>query len=351
MRAMTETHDDMLSVRQVSKRYGAAIAVDDASLALGKRKLSCLLGASGCGKSTLLRMIAGLETPDTGEISAGGRLLSGRGVLVPPEQRRIGLVFQDFALFPHLTAAENVAFGLKGLAVQERRRRAVDLLDRFGLAQRADAWPHTLSGGEQQRVAIARALAPGPVALLLDEPFSGLDGELRAQVREAVVEGLRDSDAAILVVTHDPEEAMLLGDELALMAKGRIIQTGSPEECYSRPSSIASAELLGRVNQVPAKVEKGIARCALGEFETGLPDGPAIVLIRPENLQPGPAGAEGKVGQVRFGGAFYEVALEAGALKLSMRVRSSPPEPGESIRVTAEPGKVWVISARENSEL
>jgi iron(III) transport system ATP-binding protein len=315
------------------------LAVDDASLTVGKRRISCLLGASGCGKSTLLRMIVGLETPDRGEISAGGRLLSGGGVFVPPEQRRIGLVFQDFALFPHLTAADNVAFGLKGLPAHDRRRRALELLDRFGLAMRADAWPHTLSGGEQQRVAIARALAPEPLALLLDEPFSGLDGELRAQVREAVVEGLRESEAAILVVTHDPEEAMLLADDLALMAKGRIIQQGPPLECYLRPSSIAAAELLGRVNVVPAMVESGIARCALGEFTASqLPDGPAHVLVRPENIEPDPGGAAATVTDVRFGGVFYEVTLESGTLKLTMRIRSSPPEPGQSLKVIADPG-------------
>jgi iron(III) transport system ATP-binding protein len=343
---MSAAANTVLSVRNVSRHYGRTLAVDDASLTVGKRRISCLLGASGCGKSTLLRMIVGLEAPDRGEISAGGRVLSGRGVFVPPEQRRIGLVFQDFALFPHLTAADNVAFGLKGLPAQERRRRALELLDRFGLARRADAWPHTLSGGEQQRVAIARALAPEPLALLLDEPFSGLDGELRAQVREAVVEGLRESEAAILIVTHDPEEAMLLGDDLALMAEGRIIQQGSPQECYLQPSSVASAALLGRVNVVPAQIEAGIARCALGEFEASqLPDGPAQVLVRPENLEPDLDGTAANVTKVRFGGVFHEVSLEAGTLKLTMRIRSSPPEPGQSLKVTADPANVWVIGA------
>jgi iron(III) transport system ATP-binding protein len=335
-------HD--LAVRNVSRSYGPTLAVDDASLTLVKRRISCLLGASGCGKSTLLRMIVGLEPPDRGEISAGERLLSGGGVCIPPEQRRIGLVFQDFALFPHLTAADNVAFGLNGLPAHQRRRRALELLDRFGLAGRAGAWPHTLSGGEQQRVAIARALAPEPLALLLDEPFSGLDGELRARVREAVVEGLRESDAAILVVTHDPEEAMLLGDDLALMARGRIIQQGAPDECYLRPSSISSAELLGRVNVVPAKIEAGIARCALGEFEAGqVPDGPGQVLVRPENIEPGPQGAEAIVTDVRFKGAFFEVSLESGGLKLTMCIRSSPPVPGQPLKVNADPSNVWVI--------
>jgi iron(III) transport system ATP-binding protein len=341
---MSATANPVLAVRNLSRSYGQTLAVDDASLTLARRRISCLLGASGCGKSTLLRMVVGLERPDRGEISAGHRLLSGRGVFIPPEQRRIGLVFQDFALFPHLTAADNVAFGLNGLPAHERRRRALELLDRFGLAGRAHSWPHTLSGGEQQRVAIARALAPEPLALLLDEPFSGLDGELRARVREVVVEGLRESEAAILVVTHDPEEAMLLGDDLALMAKGRIIQQGSPDECYLRPSSIASAELLGRVNVLPAKVEKGIARCALGEFDAGqLPDGLAQVLVRPENIVPGSDGADAIVTDIRFKGAFLEVSLESGGLKLTMCIRSSPPVPGQSLKVNADPGNVRVI--------
>ena len=164
-----------------------------------------------------------------------GKQLDGPGLFVPPEQRRVGLVFQDVALFPHLTAAENVAFGLSDMPKTERRNRALALLDQFRLGHRADAYPHTMSGGEQQRVGIARALAPKPAAVLLDEPFSGLDGELRAAIRTEVAASLRRSGAAILIVTHDPEEAMLLGEQLALMHGGRIVQAGSPEECYERP--------------------------------------------------------------------------------------------------------------------
>ncbi|HSJ99557.1 MAG TPA: ABC transporter ATP-binding protein, partial [Myxococcota bacterium] len=221
----------IVSVRSVTKRYGATVAVDGATLELNPGRITCLLGPSGCGKSTLLRVIAGLEHADEGEIEAGGRLLLGPRTNVPPEERRIGFVFQDFALFPHLTALDNVMFGLKGEPATEARARASELLERFRLSARASAWPHSVSGGEQQRVAIARALAPRPTALLLDEPFSGLDGDLRSQVIESVLAGLRDTEAAVLVVTHDPEEAMLLGDHIVLMSEGRIVQSGTPEDC------------------------------------------------------------------------------------------------------------------------
>lgn len=341
---MSASRSPVLTAAKLSRRYGPTIAVEKVDLALHRRRIACLLGPSGCGKSTLLRLIAGLERADEGELRAGDRLLDGRNVFVPPEERRIGLVFQDFALFPHLTAAQNVAFGLKGRSPADRRRRALELLDRFNLRHRADAWPHTLSGGEQQRIAIARALAPQPMALLLDEPFSGLDGELRAQVRESVVSGLRESDAAILIVTHDPEEAMLLGDEIALMADGRIVQAGPPEECYNRPSSLAAAALLGRVNVVPAEVERGVARCLLGTFPApDLPDGRASVLIRPEQLAIGPGGTQCVVAQVRFGGAYFEIVLDAGAQQLVMRTSSEPPGLGTTVTVAADRGRTWVI--------
>jgi iron(III) transport system ATP-binding protein len=336
----------VLSAKQLSKRYGSAVAVEQTDLCLHSARITCLLGPSGCGKSTLLRLIAGLEQPDEGQLQAGDRLLSARGLFVPPEQRRIGLVFQDFALFPHLTAAQNVAFGLSGLGAAERRRRALELLGRFNLQHRADAWPHTLSGGEQQRVAIARALAPRPMALLLDEPFSGLDGELRAQVRESVLAGLRESDAAILIVTHDPEEAMLLGDEIALMSQGRIIQTGTPEDCYRRPSSLAAAALLGRVNVLAAEIEAGFARCLLGEFPApGLASGSGWVLVRPESLATAPAGTQCVVTEVRFGGAYCEVTLQAGEQKLIMRTPCSPPAVGETVNTAPVPGQLWVIES------
>lgn len=317
---MRAAREPVVQARGLTRRYGSVTAVKNADLALHRQELLCLLGPSGCGKSSLIRLIAGLERPDAGELIAEGELLAGPNRFVPPEQRRIGIVFQDIALFPHLTAAQNVAFGLRGLPTAERRSRALKLLERFRLAHRADAYPHTLSGGEQQRVGIARALAPEPRALLLDEPFSGLDGELRAQVRETVVTGLRASGCAILVVTHDPEEAMLLGDRIALMQSGMIVQTGTPEECYRQPTSVAAATLLGRINILPASVRDGRAECLLGLLPApGVPDGAAQVLVRPEQLGP-TEGASARITGARFGGAFTELTVYAGECQLVLRV-------------------------------
>ena len=239
---------------------------------------------------------------------------------MPPEVRNIGLVFQDFALFPHLNVAQNVAFGLEKVDRKARRARALELLDRFKLAHRADAWPHTLSGGEQQRVAIARALAREPAALLLDEPFSGLDGDLKAEVRHVVLSGLRAAKAAILIVTHDPEEAMLVADDLALMSAGRLLQTGSPEHCYLNPVSIAAARLLGPANLVPAEVRAGMARSPFGDLPAAdAPDGPATLMIRPEGLRLAGEGAPAAVTDVHFGGAFHEVTVEADGAAATLR--------------------------------
>ncbi|MGA9583327.1 MAG: ABC transporter ATP-binding protein [Allosphingosinicella sp.] len=330
-------HSPVLEVRSVSKAYRGRRVVAEASLELWPERITCLLGPSGCGKTSLLRLIAGLEAPDSGEIEAGGRLLAGRGTLVPPERRGIGLVFQDFALFPHLTAAQNVGFGLRHLPAPMRRDRAAALLEQFRLGHLADAWPQTLSGGEQQRVAIARALAREPMAVLLDEPFSGLDGDLKAEVRHAVLEGLRKAGTTALVVTHDPEEAMLIADRLVLMGEGRILQTGSPRECYYRPSSIRAARLLGEVNVIDASVANETASTAFGPMPAeGLPDGRAILMVRPEGLRPDSAGAEMKVVRIRFGGGYHEVTLEAEGRPLTMTLTDDPPAMGTIVRVSID---------------
>ncbi len=314
------SRETVLAAKGLVKSFGGHTVVAGVDLDLRRGEILCLLGPSGCGKTSLIRLLAGLERPDGGTILAGERTLAGPGLFVPPERRGIGLVFQDIALFPHLTAAENVAFGLKRLPSAERRQRALELLGRFQLGHRADAWPHTLSGGEQQRVGMARALAPEPAALLLDEPFSGLDGALRADVRQRVVAGLRASDSAILIVTHDPEEAMLLSDRLALMHGGRVIQVGPPEECYARPSSMAAACLLGRINSLRATVRDGTAECLLGSLPApGVADGPAQVLVRPEQVRL-VAGSRGRLVAARFGGSFREVEVELRGERLLARV-------------------------------
>ena len=334
----------VLDIRAVSKRYGGETAVANASLQLWPGSITCLLGPSGCGKSTLLRLIAGLEVPDSGEIEAAGQLISGPGMSVPPERRGIGLVFQDFALFPHLTAAENVAFGIKHLPGKQRRERALRLLNEFKLADRADAWPHTLSGGEQQRVAIARALAREPRAVLLDEPFSGLDGDLKAEVRHAVLAGLRAIGATVLVVTHDPEEAMLMGDHLVLMSKGHILQQGTPSDCYLAPGSIGAARLLGPTNILPAIISNGVATTPVGDLSAaGLPDGPATVMVRPEGLRLNGSGTAARVVRQRFGGAFWEVILDLSGREVTMKVLDQPPD-SDTLAVSIDQDRAVVFA-------
>lgn len=243
---------DSLSVNKVSRIYAGKAVVAQASLSLEPRKLTALLGGSGAGKSTLLRLIAGLESVDAGEITLGATLLSTKGTTIPAEKRRIGLVFQDFALFPHMSALQNVQFGLNKLPKAERTTRSKEWLERLGLTHRMNAYPHELSGGEQQRVAIARALSPQPAAILLDEPFSGLDPALRQGVRKAAFDAISEAGIPALLVTHNADEAMSYSDHLAIMRDGHILQSGDPEYVYSNPVSIEVAAALGPINRIAA---------------------------------------------------------------------------------------------------
>ena len=243
---------DSLIARQVSRIYGSSPVVSGASLTLEPGKLTALLGGSGAGKSTLLRLFAGLEPVDAGEVLLGDEVLSAPGHMVPAEQRRIGLVFQDFALFPHMTALTNVCFGLNHLPKPERKAIAAEWLARLALTDRQDAFPHQLSGGEQQRVAIARALAPQPAAILMDEPFSGLDPALREDVREIALQAVREAGIPALLVTHDASEAMAYADHLAVMRAGEIVQQDAPETVYITPVDIETAAALGPINRIDA---------------------------------------------------------------------------------------------------
>ncbi len=335
-----------IEVDKVRRLYGRAAAVDGASLELHPGRIACLLGPSGCGKSTLLRLIAGLEPVDAGEIRAGGRMLSGPRVHVPPERRDVGLVFQDYALFPHLTGLDNVAFGLRRLPSAERRRRAMDQLARVRMDDRASAYPQALSGGEQQRVALARALAREPRAVLLDEPFSGLDGRLKAEVRDATLAVLREAGAAALIVTHDAEEAMMMGDELALMKAGRILQTGSPRECYLKPASPAAARLLGEASLLPATMKNGRAETAYGTIFAAGRNGPAQVMARPEALVLGAEGAPARVTGTAYMGASTLVRLEAGGVPaLARSTGGAAPAVGDEVRVALDPAYCVVFAA------
>jgi iron(III) transport system ATP-binding protein len=278
---MTE-REVLLRCDGLSKRFGTAVALDGFDLEVRRGELVALLGPSGCGKTTALRLIAGLEYPDAGSVRVLGRTVAARGTWVPPERRRVGLVFQEWALFPHLDVTGNVAFGLDGDA-DGRVGEMLALARLEGLAHRM---PHELSGGQQQRVALARALAPGPDLLLLDEPFSNLDAQLRAEVRSEVRALLGATSTTAVFVTHDQEEALSISDRVAVMLDGRVRQMGSPFEVYTAPADAAVARMVGQANLVTASVSGGLARSSLGEVPApGLADGTCEVLIRPESVE------------------------------------------------------------------
>ena len=332
-----------LEARGVTRLYDGRPAVDRASLSLRAGEITALLGPSGSGKSTLLRLLAGLEPADAGEVWAGGRRVSGPGLHLPPEGRGVGMVFQDYALFPHLTVLANVAFGLRRLPRADRTRRSLLQLERVRLADRADAYPQMLSGGEQQRVALARALTPEPAAVLLDEPFSGLDQGLRAEIRDMALDALRSAGAAALIVTHDAEDALLTADQLALMHGGRIIQTGSPEAVYARPASIDAARLTGDLDLLPARVTGGVAQTAYGDLPSDRPDGPALVAARPEAFRPAEDGPEARVLDRRFAGGALRLTLEAEGVRARTRWRFT--EATSTVRVRLDPRFCAVFDA------
>jgi iron(III) transport system ATP-binding protein len=276
-----------LSLTEVEHAYGEVVALRDITLEVREEEILCLLGPSGCGKTTILRLVAGLETPRRGSVRVGERVVTGEGILVPPEKRGVGLLFQDYALFPHLSVADNVAFGLRGRPAAEQGRRVRELLERTHLIDRQQAYPHMLSGGEQQRVALARALAPGPRVLLLDEPFSGLDTQLRQRVRDETLHVLKEVGAAVVLVTHDPEEALFMADRIALMRAGRMVQVGEPTDLYFRPTEAFAAEFFGEVNRIPSRVAGNQVPSPFGPLPAGdIADGtPVMCLIRSEALR------------------------------------------------------------------
>ena len=272
----------LLSCRGVIKGWGGTVALDGFDLELKEGSLLALLGPSGCGKTTALRIMAGLERPSAGEVWIGERLVAGKGKWVRPEERRIGMVFQDWALFPHLDVFNNVAFGCPG---RDRARRVGEVLELVHLTGFEGRMPHELSGGQQQRVALARALAPSPEVVLLDEPFSNLDASLRAQVRAEVRTVLNEARATAIFVTHDQEEALSIADSLAVMTHGRVIQTGSPHAVYGAPAHRLVAGMVGEANFLPGEVRSGLAATPVGRvLAPGLSDGPVDIMIRPEAI-------------------------------------------------------------------
>jgi len=271
-----------LQAEGLTRRFGGRAVVDEVSLEVEAGQVTCLLGPSGCGKSTTLRMIAGVERPDWGRVVIDGVEVFGARD-VPPERRGVGLMFQDFALFPHLTVAGNIGFGLKG----DKTARVGELLEKVDLAGFGGKHPHELSGGEQQRVALARALAPRPRVMLMDEPFSGLDNRLRDGIRDTTLDVLKAEGTAVLLVTHEPDEAMRMADEIALMRDGRIVQQGAPYNVYNAPVDKAAAAFFSDINVIRGVSRGALTETPFGAFLTpGHPEGAAVdIVIRPQHLK------------------------------------------------------------------
>ena len=335
----------MICVHGVTKRFGSVTAVDAAELCVERGEFVALLGPSGCGKTTLLRLVAGFESPDAGEVKVGERVVADGSTWVAPERRRVGMVFQDYALFPHLTVAENVSFGLPR---RERRTRVPIVLALVDLCGLGGRYPHELSGGQQQRVALARALAPNPELVLLDEPWSNIDPHLRGAMRDELARILRAVGVTVVLVTHDREEAFSLADRIALMRDGTVVQEGTPEEVYLAPATRWAAEFVGAGNFLPGRIEGDLVETLLGRFPVANLNGARVVdaLIRPELLElaPDPAGTAEVVGrEFRGHDVFYRVRLE-GLELVSQRPSNELVALGARVTVRPHAARVAVFS-------
>jgi iron(III) transport system ATP-binding protein len=340
-----------VAVEHVSVRYGAIRALDDVSLDVAEGEIVCLLGPSGSGKSTLLRTIAGIDRPLSGRIAIDGREVAGPHRFVEPEHRCVGMVFQDYALFPHLTIEANVAFGLTGRPRADMRRVVGELLARLDLQRYAGSYPHMLSGGERQRVALARALAPEPRVLLMDEPFSGLDDRLRDRIRRQTVELLRDTGTTTIIVTHDPDEAMYVADRIALLHQGRLVQCGPPDQLYAHPATLFAARFFSDVNEIEGVCRSGRVETPVGIFPApGRADNvPVAVCIRPQHVRLSSARSAGipaRVLATTFLGASDQLVLAVDGLETPVIARASGRtrlEPGDCVRVDLPVAEVMVL--------
>lgn len=283
-----------LRFENIAHGYDHRDVIRDISLTAHPGDVLCLLGPSGSGKSTLLRIAAGLEIPRSGRLLIDDLEVSGPSVFLPPEQRGIGLMFQDFALFPHMTVAANVAFGLSRIARAERQRVVEEALERVGLAGYGGKYPHMLSGGEQQRVALARAVAPRPSVLLMDEPFSGLDSRLKDRVRSDTLSVLRETGATVIIVTHDPEEAMGMADQIALLQNGELVQSGTPQSLFRQPANLFAASFFSEINVLDASFHNGLLDTPLGKkaVSASQADGPVTIAVRYSDVRLSPSGTE-----------------------------------------------------------
>jgi iron(III) transport system ATP-binding protein len=318
-----------LKLDGLAKRFGDVAAVDGVSLDLATGEHLALIGPSGCGKSTILLMVAGLLGPDAGEILIGHRRVAGAGTWVEPDKRRVGMVFQDYALFPHLTVRGNIAFGLDKLPKSERYKRVQEVLALVGLEALSARYPHELSSGQQQRVALARSLAPDPAVVLLDEPFSNLDRTLRESLRVETKEVLRRAGATAVLVTHDHSEALGFGDRIAVMRSGHILQIGPPEELFDFPEDEFVATCLGSADFLPARrADGGMIASEVGTFGplTAPAEGDLAIMVRPHEVTfDADAAGPATIASREYQGStvLYELALDSGS-QLSCRRAPSP---------------------------
>lgn len=346
-----------LTFEGVARRFGGCHALRGVSLDIAPGEVVCLLGPSGCGKTTLLRIASGIEKLSAGRVLINRREVVGPNRFEPPEKRNVGLMFQDFALFPHLTILENVAFGLKALPKLEAGREAMSVLARVGLQRYAEAYPHILSGGEQQRVALARAIVPRPSVMLMDEPFSGLDVQLRETMQSETLALLHETRATCVIVTHLPEEAMRLGDRVAVMRKGRLVQVGKAEELYHSPAELFVARLFSEINEIPFRVTEGALRTPVGVFPVPhVAEGErAILCLRQRGIRllPPEQGLPGRVLDVKFLGDVGRVELAVQGFDAPLKARTRESEgwaKGAEASIGVDPTRVLIFPA-ESEEI
>ena len=347
-----------LTFEAVRKQYGDRAALAGLSLDIAPGEIVCLLGPSGCGKTTLLRIAAGIERPTGGRVLISDREVASDTQFVPPEKRGVGLMFQDFALFPHLTILDNVAFGLKALPREDARREAMRMLSRVGLARYGEQYPHILSGGQQQRVALARAIVPRPAVMLMDEPFSGLDVQLRDAMQEETLALLREARATTMIVTHHPEEAMRLGDRIAVMRAGKLVQTGRAQELYLRPAALFVARLFSEINEVAYRVSGGRIATPIGSLAApGAAEGETVTLcLRERGIGLAAAGAGegalvGRVKMAKFLGDAVRCEVSVEGFEAPLNIRTSAGagfEEGSEVRVLIDPTQALVFPSSDD---
>jgi iron(III) transport system ATP-binding protein len=350
-----------LTFEGVERRYGTSRALKGVSLDIAPGEVVCLLGPSGCGKTTLLRIASGIEKPSRGRVLINGQEVAGPTRFVPPEQRNVGLMFQDFALFPHLTILDNVAFGLRALPRADAEREALALLARVGLEGFGAQFPSILSGGQAQRVALARAMVPRPSVMLMDEPFSGLDVQLRDHLQEETLALLRETRATCMIVTHNPEEAMRLGDRVAVMQAGRVMQIGRAEDLYRHPANLFVARLFSEINEVRYVIEGGGIKTPVGRFslpdDNDMVDGDeailcirqrAIELSAPSKAAMAAGALAGRVLRAKFLGDAVQLEVGVQGFEAPLKVRvdeAVAPARGAEVAVTIPPTSVLVFPA------